>query len=76
MTAPIRTVRVSDDDWAEIRRRAEEAGEDVSTYLRRRALEPDSATRRDLAAAQREDRARRERAAAQLERVVAELREE
>lgn len=48
MSAPIRTVRVSGDDWAEIERRAAAADETVSAYLRRRALEPDTATRRDL----------------------------
>ena len=42
---PQRTIRVSDEDWEEIRRRAEEAGEDRTAYLLRRALSPDRHSR-------------------------------
>lgn len=38
---PQRTIRVSDDDWAEIDRLAKKGNEDRTTYLLRRALEPD-----------------------------------
>jgi hypothetical protein len=36
-----RSIRVGDLDWAEIRKRADEAGETVTAYLLRRALEED-----------------------------------
>ena len=36
-----RSIRVDDATWARIRAAAEAAGEDVSTYLRRRATEPE-----------------------------------
>jgi hypothetical protein len=35
-----RSIRVDDATWARIRAAAQAAGEDVSTYLRRRATEP------------------------------------
>ncbi len=67
-------MRVGDDDWAEIERRAVAAGETVSAYLRRRALEPDSATRRDLAAIERELRELRAELARRLEAMAADVR--
>lgn len=36
-----RSIRVSDEDWAEVQRRAEATGETATAYLLRRALEPD-----------------------------------
>jgi mobilization protein NikA len=42
---PQRTIRVSDEDWAEIERRAKVAGMDRTSYLLRRALAPDRVDR-------------------------------
>ncbi len=35
---PMRAIRMSDEDWNEIRRRADAAGVSASEYLRARAL--------------------------------------
>lgn len=36
----LRTIRISDADWAEFHRLANDAGLSVSEYVRRRALDP------------------------------------
>lgn len=40
-TAKMRSIRVRDEDWEEIGRRAEASGEKVTAYIIRRCLEPD-----------------------------------
>lgn len=72
---PPRSIRIGEEEWAAIQAAAAAAGEDVSAYLRRRALEPESASRRDVAAAERRERELRTQTAARLEAIAAELRE-
>lgn len=72
---PRRTIRVDDDTWTRWEQLAEAAGDrDVSAYLRRRADEPERASKRDVGALERELRELRARTAAQLEELAAELR--
>jgi hypothetical protein len=60
--------------WDKIRAAAAREGEDVGAYLRRRALEPESASCRDVATAERRERELRAKTAEQLEQLAARLR--
>ncbi len=72
---PRRSIRVDPEVWARWEQLAKAAGDpDVSTYLRRRADEPERASKRDVGALERELRELRARTAEQLEQLAAELR--
>jgi len=66
---PQRSLRIPDDVWAEIGRRAEAAGEDRTAYVVRRALEVEPA---ELARQVARLRRRLEQVSADLGRLVGE----